>query len=112
MESCFRFYFRTVFSVFNHIKSHFEQGVDALPPLAAGGDTIDNILQIAERQDAALTYYYTDEDGALVTYSLYNVSGADPADFIGEEFFEQGQQGEGEEEGEEEEVRTVDQKYF
>ena len=56
--------------------------------LAGGGsETLSNILTIAEQQEAALSYYYTNEDGDIVTCSVYDVSNTDPADIVGDEFF-------------------------
>ena len=52
-------------------------------------ETVDNIINITQSQDAALEYSYTTADGNAVTFSVFDVTERDAADIIGEDFYEQ-----------------------
>ena len=58
-----------------------------------GSETIDNIRRVTESQDACLGYYYTNEQGDLVTVNLYDISHTDPADILGSDIFDEDQEG-------------------
>ena len=54
--------------------------------MPSGGDeqpseTLQNIVGVTRDRDAMFKTYYTDENGELVTVSMYNVE--DPASLIG-----------------------------
>ena len=54
-----------------------------------GSETIDNIRRVTESQDACLGYYYTNEQGDVVTVNLYDISHTDPADILGSDIFDE-----------------------
>ncbi len=53
--------------------------------LDGNGGTLNNILNITESQDAILSYCFHDEDGRIVTRSIFNISDTDPVDIVGQE---------------------------
>jgi len=54
---------------------------------AQPSETLGNILHLAEARRAALSYCYTDEDGSVVAHTVYDVSGTDPVEILGDDIF-------------------------
>ncbi|XP_059080017.1 uncharacterized protein LOC131878136 [Tigriopus californicus] len=48
-----------------------------------GGETLENIRRVTERQNSVLGYYYRNDKGDLVMVNIYDISNTDPADILG-----------------------------
>ena len=51
--------------------------------------TLDNIIRVTERQDSALAWYYSDENGRHCTWSFYDITDMDPAELVGDDALEE-----------------------
>ena len=51
----------------------------------AGGnpETLENLIHLTQNQGSILQTYYTNDEGKVVTLSLYDISDTDPADILG-----------------------------
>ncbi len=46
-------------------------------------ETLENLVNVIKNQDSVIQTYYTDDNGEVVTLSLYDISATDPADILG-----------------------------
>lgn len=46
-------------------------------------ETLENLIRVTQENETILQAYYTNDDGDLVTLSLYDISNTDPADILG-----------------------------
>ena len=46
-------------------------------------ETLENLIRVTQNQDSILETFYTNDNGEVVTLSLYDISSTDPADILG-----------------------------
>ena len=52
-------------------------------------ETLENLIRVTQNQESIFQTYYTNNDGELVTLSLYDISTTDPADILGNDIIAQ-----------------------
>ena len=50
---------------------------------AGNPETLENLIHLTQNQESILQTYYTNDEGKVVTLSLYDISDTDPADILG-----------------------------
>ena len=46
-------------------------------------ETLENLIRVTQNQESILQTYYTDDNGDVVTLSVYDISHTDPTEIIG-----------------------------
>lgn len=64
---------------------HFQQQLET----EESPETLENLIRVTQIQDSILQAYYTNDQGEVVTLSLYDISSQDPADFLGNDVIAQ-----------------------
>ena len=52
-------------------------------------ETLENLIRVTQQEKSVLQTYYTDENGDIVTLSVYDISETDPSDILGQDILEQ-----------------------
>ena len=52
-------------------------------------ETLENLIRVTQNQESVFQTYYTNNDGEVVTLSLYDISATDPADILGNDVIAQ-----------------------
>jgi len=50
-------------------------------------ETLENILRVTRLQESVLNAYYTDNNGEVVTMTLYDITETDPTEILGDDVF-------------------------
>ena len=59
------------------IHDNIEDDCDSSP------ETLENLIRVTQQEKSVLQTYYTDENGDIVTLSVYDISETDPTDILG-----------------------------
>ena len=71
------------------IAPHFLQIPVQAPPQSdpesseGSPETLENLIRVTQNQESIIQTYYTNDNGEVVTLSLYDISSTDPADILG-----------------------------
>jgi len=52
-------------------------------------ETLENLVRVTQNQESIFQAYYTNDDGEVVTMSVYDISTTDPADILGNDIINQ-----------------------
>ena len=72
-------------SISNYLPVHSNAASEGTP------ETLENLIRMTQNQDSILQTYYTNDQGEVVTLSLYDISDTDPADILGNDVIAQPQ---------------------
>merc|ERR1712193_66136 len=69
---------------------HFSNN-DNNPALETEGspETLENLVRVTQNQESIFQAYYTNDEGEVVTMSVYDISTTDPADILGNDIITQ-----------------------
>ena len=51
-------------------------------------ETLENLIRVTQNTDSIIQAYYTDDNGDVVTLSVYDISNTDPTDILGNDIID------------------------
>ena len=52
-------------------------------------ETLENLIRVTQQEKSVIQTYYTDDNGDVITLSVYDISETDPSDILGQDILEQ-----------------------
>ena len=52
-------------------------------------ETLENLIRVTQQEKSVIQTYYTDDNGDVITLSVYDISETDPPDILGQDILEQ-----------------------